>query len=178
MTENELISGCKAQNRKAQKRLYEQYAPIMLGICRRYVKNQEDAEDVLLEAFYKIISNIGQYEGKGSFEGWMKRITINESLMYLRKKRNFMLNIDAIQVTLKDDQNSEEALFEKDILKVLDQMPLGYKTIFNLYVIEGYKHREIAEKLNISINTSKSQLIQARRKMATLLKKNRIAASA
>ena len=178
MTEQELIKGCKAKNRAAQKELYEQYAPILLGICRRYVRQQEDAEDVLLESFYKIFSNIGQYEGKGSFEGWMKRISVNESLMFLRRKHNFNLSIESNHLNIAEDSVSvEEQLFEQDILEVLDSLPTGYRTIFNLYVVDGLKHREIADKLGISINTSKSQLIQAKRKLASLLKKNKIAAA-
>ena len=178
MTEQELIKGCKAKNRTAQKELYEQYAPILLGICRRYVRQQEDAEDVLLESFYKIFSNIGQYEGKGSFEGWMKRISVNESLMFLRRKHNFNLSIESNHLNIAEDSVSvEEQLFEQDILEVLDSLPTGYRTIFNLYVVDGLKHREIADKLGISINTSKSQLIQAKRKLASLLKKNKIAAA-
>ncbi|MCB0667377.1 MAG: RNA polymerase sigma factor [Saprospiraceae bacterium] len=175
MTEQELIKGCKAKDRKAQKELYNLYAPILLGICRRYVKQLEDAEDVLLESFYKIFSNIDQYEGKGSFEGWMKRISVNESLMFLRRKHNFNLSIDGSHYEIEEESAGiEDQLFEQDILNVLDTLPTGYRTIFNLYVIEGFKHREIAEELGISINTSKSQLIQAKRKLATLLKKNKI----
>lgn len=175
MTEQELIKGCKTRDRRAQKELYDQYAPILLGICRRYVKQIEDAEDVLLESFYKIFSNIDQFEGKGSFEGWMKRISVNESLMFLRRKHNFNLSIDGGYFDIAEDQAGiEEQLYEQDILDILDTLPTGYRTIFNLYVIDGLKHREIADELGISINTSKSQLIQAKRKLATLLKKNKI----
>lgn len=178
MTEQELIKGCKVRNRDAQKKLYEQYAPVLLGICRRYVKQQEDAEDVMLESFYKIFSNIDQYEGKGSFEGWMKRISVNESLMFLRRKHNFNLSIDSNHLEIKEDAWSiEEKLFEEDILDIMDTLPTGYRTIFNLYVIDGLKHREIADELGISINTSKSQLIQAKRKLASLLKKTEITAT-
>lgn len=175
MTEQELIRGCKAKDRNIQKKLYEQYAPILLGICRRYVKQLEDAEDVLLESFYKIFSNIDQYEGKGSFEGWMKRISVNESLMFLRRKHNFNLSIENNHLEIAENSvNIEDQLFEQDILDTLDTLPTGYRTIFNLYVIDGLKHREIAKELGISINTSKSQLIQAKRKLASLLKKNKI----
>ena len=179
MSEAEIIKGCKARQRRAQKKLYDTYAPVLLGICRRYVKDVTDAEDVLLEAMYKIMANIHTFQGKGSFEGWMKRITINEALMFLRRRHNFNLSIDASHIAIADDDQSvEEDLFEADILAVLDQLPKGYKTVFNLYVVEGYKHREIAEILGISINTSKSQLIQAKRKLAGLLKKNQILANA
>ena len=176
MTQEELIKGCKARDRRAQKALYDQYAPILFAICRRYVKHTEDAEDVLLESLYKIMSRINRYNGKGSFEGWMKRITINEALMFLRKKHNFHLNVEAVAYQLSDPSpDAIDGLFEQDLLDTLDALPVGYRTIFNLYVIEGYKHREIAQKLDISINTSKSQLIQAKRKLAELIKKNQVA---
>lgn len=177
MSEQELIRRCKAHDREAQKKLYNRYAPVLLAICRRYVKVLEDAEDVLLESFYKIFSNIGQYEGKGSFEGWIKRICVNESLMFLRKKHNFNLSLENSHLQIGDPEpNVEELLFEGDILALLHLLPTGYRTVFNLYVLEGYKHREIAVRLGISINTSKSQLIQAKKKLAFYLKKNKITA--
>ncbi len=178
MTEEEIIKGCQVQDRKAQKLLYDRYAPVLYAICRRYVKQPEDAEDVLLESFYKIFSNFKSFAGRGSFEGWMKRISINQSLMFLRKKHNLNLSIASVTHLLHDHSlGVEEALFERDILNVLDELPVGYRTVFNLYVLEGYKHREIADMLGISINTSKSQLIQAKRKLAMILKKNRISAA-
>lgn len=178
MTQQDLIKGCKAKNRQAQKQLYDQYAPTLLAICKRYVKQIEDAEDVMLETFYKIFTNIGQYEGKGSFEGWMKRISVNESLMFLRRKHNFNISLESNHLEISSQEiNIEEELFAADILEVLDTLPTGYRTVFNLYVIDGLKHREIADELGISINTSKSQLIQAKRKLADLLKKNKIAAT-
>jgi RNA polymerase sigma-70 factor (ECF subfamily) len=178
MTQQDLIKGCKGKNRKAQKALYDQYAPTLLAICKRYVKQIEDAEDVMLETFYKIFSNIGQYEGKGSFEGWMKRISVNESLMFLRRKHNFNISLESNHLEISSPEvNIEEALFAADILEVLDTLPTGYRTVFNMYVIDGLKHREIADELGISINTSKSQLIQAKRRLADLLKKNKIAAA-
>lgn len=178
MTEVEFIRKCGLKDRKAQKLLYDKYAPLLFAICRRYIRQKEDAEDVLLESFYKIFSHISNFKGQGSFEGWMKRIAINQSLMFLRKKHNLHLSITSVAHVLYDnDFDAEELLFEKDILIVLDQLPPGYRTVFNLYVIEGYKHREIAEELGISINTSKSQLIQAKKKLAELLKKNKIPAT-
>ncbi|MDH3243176.1 MAG: sigma-70 family RNA polymerase sigma factor [Saprospiraceae bacterium] len=154
--------------------LYDRYAPVLFGICRRYIRQNEDAEDVLLETFYKIYSNIGQYGFKGSFEGWMKRIAINESLMFLRKNKNPYLRAELNDIFVEGSPNVEELLFEQDVMKLLEQLPVGYRTVFNLYVIEGYKHREIAEQLGISINTSKSQLIQAKRKLSQLIKKNKV----
>ncbi len=137
------------------------------------MKNEVDAEDALIKGFYKIFKNLNSYKGIGSFEGWMKRIVINESLMLLRKNHNInmMVTIDDISATNSLKVDFVDNLTYEDILVVLDKLPVGYRTIFNLYVIEGYKHREIAEQLGISINTSKSQLILAKKKMRMLLKK-------
>jgi len=170
LTEKELIAACKKGDRKAQKALYDRYASVLLGIARRYVKNTEDAEDVLVEGFFKIMTKLDMYSGNGSFEGWMKRIVVNESLMFLRKRGSFKADVELENVDAKDDTNIEDDLLASDILNVLDDLPTGYRTVFNMYVIEGYKHREIAEILNISINTSKSQLILAKKKMQVLLK--------
>ncbi|MGB0932097.1 MAG: RNA polymerase sigma factor [Chitinophagales bacterium] len=175
MTEKQLITACKKGNRKAQRVLYERYAAKMFGVCRRYVHNEVDVEDTLLNAFYKIFANIHTFQNKGSFEGWIRRIVVNEALMFLRKKKR----VSTLYVELSDREvevptaaKAQEDLQEADILKLLDELPDGYRTIFNLYVIEGYKHREIAEMLNISINTSKSQLIKARKMLRDLLQAN------
>lgn len=174
MTEQDLIRGCVNGDRLAQKTLYDQYSGVLFGICRRYLRRTEDAEDVLLDTFYKIFANIKKYSGTGSFEGWMKRIAINQSLMFLRKRKTLHLTIETVNQPIHHDL-TEEHLYEKDLLKLLDHLPAGYRTVFNLYVVEGYKHREIAEILGISINTSKSQLIQAKNKLRMLIKKNTIA---
>jgi RNA polymerase sigma-70 factor (ECF subfamily) len=147
------------------------YAPLMLSICKRYLKNNTDAEDVLLKGMFKIFSNIGQFKGNGSFEGWMKRIVINEALMHLRKQKNFNVEVEISNVQIPNQIEIDEQLILEDLLRILDYLPTGYRTVFNLYVIEGYKHREIAEKLGISINTSKSQLILAKKRLRELLKK-------
>ena len=170
MIEKELIKACKRQDRKAQKQLYDQYAPLLFGICKRYVKSQEDAEDVLLEAFYKIFSKIDQFNDQGSFEGWMRRITVNEALMFLRKTKNLRLSVEPQEYHLKTEVTIEDELAADDILKLLEQLPTGYRTVFNLYVLEGFKHREIADILEISINTSKSQLIMAKKRLQELIK--------
>jgi len=169
LDEKKLIEACRRQERKAQRKLYERYSPHMFGVCKRYVKNKEDAEDVLLEAFFKVFTNIHQFKGDGSFEGWIRRIVINESLMFLRKKHNFHIRVELNQVDAKTPTTVVQKLEAEDILYFLDQLPTGYRTIFNLYVIEGYKHREIAELLGISINTSKSQLILAKKRLRALL---------
>lgn len=171
-SEANIIKRCRAQDPKAQKVLYEKYAPIFYGICIRYMKNTPQAEDVLVESFYKIFSKIDQYKDQGSFEGWMKRIVINEALMKIRKNNNLSLHVEIEKAyTLKENERIVSNINYKQLLELLEELPTGYRTIFNMYVIEGYKHREIAEILGISINTSKSQLILAKKRMRELYKK-------
>lgn len=169
MTEAQLIKACKEEDRRAQKLLYDRYSPNMMGVCRRYVKHTEDAEDVIVEAFFKVLTNINQYKGNGSFEGWIRRIVVNQSLMFLRKRHNFSMTVEISNVPLSAPANISSELAASDIINLLAQLPTGYRTVFNLYVLEGYKHREIAEILGISINTSKSQLILAKKRMKALL---------
>lgn len=174
MTEKELIAGIRRENRKAQKSLYDRYAPKMLGICRRYIKNPDHAEDVMIEGMYKVMTKIHQYKGEGSFEGWIRRIMVNQALMELRKKHNFHLSIENSNVEIKTAITIQNDLEAQDILNLLEKLPTGYRTVFNLYVIEGYKHREIAEELGISINTSKSQLILAKKRMRSLIRESQV----
>ncbi len=173
MTEKELVELCKKNDRRAQKELFEKYSSKMFGVCKRYVKSHEDAEDVLIEGMYKVMAKIHLYKGKGSFEGWIRRILVNESLMWLRKKHNFRLTIEISNIDIKTTITAQDKLQEQDILSLLNKLPTGYRTVFNLYVIEGYKHREIAEMLKISINTSKSQLILAKKRLKAMVEKNR-----
>ncbi len=174
MTEIEIIDGCKKGNDKCQKAFYDTYAPKMYAICIKYLQQKEDAEDILVEGLYKAMSNLDKYDALGSLEGWIRRILINESLMFLRKKNKiqFENNDNLLNVTDTQFGSIETELAARDILLLIEKLPLGYRTIFNLYVIEGYKHREIAELLNISIHTSKSQLIQAKEKLQILMQKN------
>lgn len=141
----------------------------MFGVCRRYLKSAQDAEDVLVEAFYKVLTKLDQYQGKGSFEGWVRRIVVNEALMFLRKQHNFRFTVELNEADQAAPARAAQKLATEDILSLLNQLPTGYRTVFNLYVLEGHKHREIAELLDISINTSKSQLILAKRRMQELL---------
>jgi RNA polymerase sigma-70 factor (ECF subfamily) len=174
VNENELIQACKQRDRKAQKLLFDRYSAKLLGICRRYVKTEANAEDVMIEGMYKIMTKIDQYHGNGSFEGWMRRVVVNESLMFLRKAHNFNMTVEISDIDVPTQISVEDELAAKEIIKLLDQLPTGYRTIFNLYVIEGYKHREIAEILGISINTSKSQLILAKKRLRKLIEEQRI----
>ena len=174
MTEYELIKSCCQQDAKAQRFLYERYAPKMLGVCRRYISSREDAEDVLVEAMFKVFDNIQAFQSAGSFEGWIRRIVVNEALMFLRKKRLLTVDTDVSELNSIDHATPlsiEHELAAKEILQLLERLPTGYRTVFNLFVIEGYKHIEIAEMLNIIINTSKSQLILAKDRMRRELEK-------
>jgi len=171
MTTNELLNRLKEQDRVAQKWLYERYSPLMFSVCRRYLRAREDAEEALVSGFFKVFSQVESYSGTGSFEGWIRRIMVNECLMMLRKNQPLTFPGDESEIPDRVDSFSIEAdISAREILELLDQLPPGYRTVFNLYVIEGFKHIEIAEILGISINTSKSQLILAKEKLRTLFR--------
>lgn len=161
--ETDLIHACRKQNPKAQRMLYDKYASTMLGLCRRYVRGELESEDVMIRGFMKVFTKIQMYEGKGSFEGWMKRIMINEALGYIRKNKAMYLETEIEAADKEPDFDTLSTELEaKDLLKMINELPSGYRTIFNLYAIEGYSHKEISELLGINENTSKSQLSRAR----------------
>jgi RNA polymerase sigma-70 factor (ECF subfamily) len=166
-----LIAGCLKNERKAQNELFNHFAPKMLSICYRYVKSSELANDVLVMAFHRILTKMDSFESKGSFEGWIKRIVINECLMEIRRNSNVNMTISVDDIREEPMVEFEDHLCYEELIEILNGLPDGYRTVFNLYVIEGYKHREIADLLGISINTSKSQLILAKRRMCELIKK-------
>ena len=165
-----LIEACKNNDRRSQKEIYHRYASKMLGVCRRYVKSLENAEEVLMLGFCKVFTKIQSYTGKGNFEGWIRRIMVNESLMFIRKKYRFDEHVDIQDIPLQISQATVlDELAAQDIIDMMNELPTGYRTVFNLYVIEGYKHKEIAEMLGISINTSKSQLLLAKKKLRSMI---------
>lgn len=171
MSESQLIERLKDQDRQAQKVLYDRYAPLMFSVCKRYLRTREDAEEALVSGMFKVFTQIDAYSGIGSFEGWIRRIMVNEALMLLRKAQPLVFPGEEIVAPDQADSFSIEAeLSAREIMELLDQLPNGYRTVFNLYVLEGFKHQEIADMLGISINTSKSQLILAKEKLKTLLK--------
>lgn len=142
----------------------------MFSVCRRYLRSREDAEEAMVSGFYKVFSQIESFSGAGSFEGWIRRIMVNEALMKLRKVQPIDFPGDEFQPVEQEDHFSIEAdISAREIMNLLDELPPGYRTVFNLYVLEGFKHHEIAETLTISINTSKSQLILAKEKLRKLL---------
>lgn len=161
--ESELIEGCKRQDRTAQEAIYRTMAGKMYALCCRYVKDRMEAEDVLVTSFTKVFDRIHQFKGEGSFEGWIRRIVVNEALSYLRKNKSMFLEMDIATAQHEPDASTlSQPLEADDLLKLVADLPTGYRMVFNLYAIDGYSHKEIAEQLGITENTSKSQLSRAR----------------
>lgn len=162
----EIIDGCKKNKRKYQDALYQKYSPMLYGICLRYTRNQFDAEDVLQEGFVKIYKNIDTYSQDRSFEGWIRRIMINTAITHYRKNLKHAYHDDVDEAhdlsgKLGPDQSAEYS--QSELMEAISRLPAGYKMVFNMYVVEGYKHKEIADALGIDINTSKSQLSRAKK---------------
>lgn len=169
MNEHEIIKGCLKNDRASQKALYEQYYSKMLGVCLRYAKDKDDAKDVLHEAFLKVFSNLKNFNGTGSFEGWIRRIMVNTSIDHLRKNKQNYLIVSTVYANEKGSNLAEEVnddelnhISKEEILKAVQELTPAYRTVFNLYVIEEFTHREIAEMLEISEGTSKSNLSKAK----------------
>jgi len=162
--EKELINGCQAQDRTAQKRLYEVFGGKMYAISLRYTKNRDDAQDVLQDAFIKVYEHIHSFRGESPLEFWIRSIVVNTALKHLKKQKN-MVDLDEVYRTDKDIGTAEQSLagFQwQQLMEFIRELPAGCQTVFNLFAIEGYKHQEIAEMLEISEGTSKSQFARAR----------------
>jgi RNA polymerase sigma-70 factor (ECF subfamily) len=169
-----IIRACGRQERWAQEKLYKQFSGLLFAICLRYTKNRMDAQDVLQEVFVKVYTHVGTYQFDGSFEGWMRRIAVNTSITFYRKSVKKAIEKDLGDGAAEIEEVGMNVLGEfemNDMLHCIEQLPLGYRTVFNLYVIEGYKHKEIAEMLNVDINTSKSQLSRAKVQLQKELEK-------
>lgn len=164
MQELEIIKNCKRTDRKSQEVLYLRFADGMFRTALRYLKNEDDAQDILVMAFNKIFKSINNfnYLGEGSLESWIRRIVINEALMWLRKRHNFNLNESLDDSCAEPDLTDLSRLEAEDIIEIINRLPTGYRTVFNLHVIEGYSHDEISAMLNISEGTSRSQLFKAK----------------
>lgn len=164
--EAEWIEGCRTGDSKSQERVYRHYSARMYAVCCRYLRNQQEAEDVLISAFTRVFSGIRQYRGDGSFEGWIRRIVVNEALMALRKRKS---RFDEVELQVLDrTQGSDQWQLHpvetngEHLVQLVRELPDGYRTVFNLYAVEGYSHQEISALLGIDVNTSKSQLSRAR----------------
>lgn len=158
----ELISKAAKNNREAQHVLYEVHAPKMLSVCRYYVKDVQKAEEVMLNGFFKAFTHLSSFKNEGSFEGWLRRIMVREAISFLRQQKNVEFMVDEIEINNDSNNNINTEIEVAEIQQLIDELPEGYKIVFIMYAIEGYKHQEIAEILKISEGTSKSQLFKAR----------------
>lgn len=163
-TEKELIFACLKGDRQAQKSIFHMYAGKMMGVCMRYSKTRQEAEDMLQEGFIKVFTHLEDFGHEGSFEGWMRKIMINTTLKNNLKKQ---IQVEELNIETTREDGSEPEIFshlsEEELVKIISELPEGYKMVFNLYAIEGYSHKEIGEMLQIEESTSRSQLVKARR---------------
>lgn len=165
MTEEEIIKGCIVKNAIAQKHLYDKFSRKMMGVCLRYCDSLEEAEDVMQIGFLTVYQHIASFKNLGSFEGWVRKIIVNTALTSLRKNKKFKQNVDIDNVSYMLPSTSSyitENIAANDLLKVIQTLPPGFRTVFNLYAIEGYSHKEIGDMLGISEGTSKSQYSRAK----------------
>ena len=175
--QKEIITQCLKKNRQAQFKLYEKYSPAMFGVCLRYAKNSTDAEDILQEGFIKVFRYLKDYSGRGSFEGWIRKIMVNSALNFYKRKNLISKGVDPDvaqhYLPLNFNNDALSKMDHEELLKLIRNLPDGYRTVFNLNIIEGYSHKEIGSIMKISVNTSKSQLSRARsslkRKVTELL---------
>jgi RNA polymerase sigma-70 factor (ECF subfamily) len=165
MSDRQIVEGCTKHERRAQKVLYDKYSRLLLGICLRYASDKAEAEDILQDSFLKIFFNIKDFTGTGSFIGWLRKVAVNTAITHYHKNLKYKYHIEIEEyvsvetgvASFEDDFYTSDELF-----RILNELPAGYRMVFNLYAIEGYKHREIAEMLGIDTNTSKSQYSRAR----------------
>jgi len=172
MEENQLINGCVRGELQAQKLMYELFAPSMMSLCMRYVCNRETARDLMQDGFIKLFAKIHTFSGKGSFKGWMKKVFVSTILEHFRRKDvlRYSVDIETIDVQQEDETVSQfEHLTADDLFKCIANIPEGYRTVFNMYAIEGFAHAEIAKELKISENTSRTQYLKARKKLQNML---------
>ena len=163
ISESDLLAGCLAGDRRFQEMLYQRYSGKMYAVCLRYAANTDDAQDLLQEGFIKVFKNLDRFRSEGSFEGWVRRVFVNTSIEHFRRKVNINSISDREEIGIEDfSATALDKLAEKDIIALIQELSDGYRTVFNLYVVEGYSHREIADLLGISEGTSKSQLARAK----------------
>ena len=162
-SESDLIRGCLAGNFRMQEELYSRFSPKMYAVCLRYSNNTDDAQDLLQEGFIKVFRNLDKFRAEGSFEGWIRRVFVNTSIEHYRRKINLTSTSEKEEFLIEDNGwNALDRLAEKDIIMLVQELSPGYRTVFNLYAIEGYPHKDIATMLGISEGTSKSQLARAK----------------
>lgn len=173
MDDATLINECVKGNAKAQKMLFDKFAPKMMTVCLRYASDNMDAEDILQDGFVKAFNKLVDFKMEGSLEGWVRRIMVNTALDSIRKNKKYAMdaNIDDVGFKISNFEVASDQIEAEDLMKLVNSMPDGYRLVFNLFAIEGYSHKEIGELMNISENTSKSQYSRARSYLRTLLEK-------
>ena len=176
MTEEAILKGCLYNNATAQRELYNKYSSKMLAVCYRYGHNREDAEDMLQEGFIKVFLQIHTFENRGAFEGWIRRIIVHTCINILKKNKKFNESVDIIYATaIQVREESVPAIIQaKQVVECIRILPIGYRTVLNLYAVEGYSHREIANMLDIEESTSRSQYTRAKAMLEDILIKKRI----
>ncbi len=172
MTDQELIDGCLDKKSDCEKLLYERLSPVLYGVCLRYARNQMEAEDIMQDGFIKIYVKLHTFKHEGSFEGWCRRIMVNTAIKYFKKgsNKNEFSNLEDV----KEERFESKAIgkiSERELLDLIDELPHGYKTVFNLHAIEGYRHTEIAEMLGVTESTSRTQFYKARKVLKSALQK-------
>ncbi len=174
-SESSLIKACLNNDIRAQKQLYSAYAVKMMGVCLRYAKSREEAEDMLQEGFFKVFCDLYQFSGKGALGGWIRMVMVNTALQHIRKHRKKIFETVAINQIPDIHAASDDFMAQmnaNDLIKKIQKLPTGCQLVFNLYVIEGFSHKEIAQKLNITVGTSKSQLFKAKAALKMQIKKS------
>src|SRR5450631_3603805 len=171
MTEEAILQGCLKNHAAAQKELYNRYSPKMLAVCYRFAHNREDAEDMLQEGFIKVFLQIHTFQSKGAFEGWVRRIIVHTCINHLKKNKRFNESVDIIQASAAQvrEENIPSLMQAKQIVDCIRLLPMGYRTVLNLYAIEGYSHKEISGMLEIEESTSRSQYTRARQMLEDIL---------
>lgn len=165
MTDEQLLEAILRQDAKAQRLLYERFARKMFGVCLRYTRNREEAEDFLQDGFLKVFQKLSSYKGEGSLEGWIRRVIVNTCLDHIRQQKMLWNDFEEVNEPA-EDATVLNKLQAADLLELIRQLPPGFRTVFNLFAIEGYSHKEIGDLLNISEGTSKSQFARARMNLA------------
>ena len=176
MTEELMLAGCLTNNAVSQEALYNRFSPRMLGVCYRFAKNKEDAEDMLQEGFIKVFSQIHQYRSEGALEGWIRRIMVHTCINVLKKNKKFSDSVDimfASGVGIREE-NIPSIMQAKEVVECIRLLPIGYRTVLNLYAIEGYSHKEIGDVLDIEESTSRSQYTRAKAMLEDILVKKKI----
>ena len=176
MTEDAILKGCLNNEPAAQQELYQRYSPKMLAVCYRFAKNREDAEDMLQEGFIRVFSQIHQFRAQGAFEGWVRRIIVHTCINVLKKNKKFNESVDIIYATnIQVREESVPSIIQaKQIVECIRMLPVGYRTVLNLFALEGYNHKEIADMLDIEESTSRSQYTRAKAMLQEILVRKKI----